>query len=1332
MPALVALDDLFPGGAPLVGLDLTMKCQPCERGREVVKRRGLTRPPKRRIGSSQTHAQATLPKRRKECQGIPSLNLLYGDDHIGGQGSIPFLIKGTMPTNHHLNKSQGIATDSSMPKKTKLAAGSRAKDQLQSVRLVLSKPRLQGRLGLTSPSKTDRPHLQESWKHRKNTMDSNAKSHGLPLRVKVVSQRVHDPAGKSPSLLCSDAGGHDFLSLMPSRRPCVPRTVSGADVSEEFLGSTAETTAAHLTRHQGEGIDGSMCGRCCFAKYGAAWCRGHGTVTHRLGGKLQRIQWLRERKQGGAWGLGCAVCSHFLLRLAAEGGVHGTRAKRKFSTSMGRFEIRKRSSMQASCFQQHALTSVHHLALNAFLSPALPIVEFLRVSPDDSHLFSGAVPRASDWLRGWRSLRTPISFTAATKLFETEHYMQPARAMSITRHSLVALTRVMAEVIRARKREHLRNAYAITLVSDDRNGYKVVRFRCDHQTGVQSGILAVMHKGLEEVEHFDEDISTRACEHIMLAIKTLCTPLKGQCEDGLKEHILHHVRAYVSDGDAGALKVGRLLKERYMPNIVLLLRDPCHAIRIATRDPLHAETEFKKHWDDLYDNKHALIPDIQNSEVWRRKLQACQARVCEQDGSQGGGLKTILRHFSFAKQRYESCAAPQRKYCCMINAIALLLSMIAGDARQKHDVRERAGQALDSMTPKSIATAGLTADYNSVCMDFIRIFDTDDHDPALTARQRDEFINTMRTLFLRGYVALQPPARVGDVDPPMTMTQIAMSQIEEMRVFEYGNKRKVLWNNGAAPCLKELVARMHVVVDAMISRVQAELFDADLALSLQVFDMARWCDDNVSVAAHLLLFKQVRGLFRALGLPPQEGQQEFSNAVDPLLAERNRYRALNDGQLMDNRLLWSKWLDPTFRGDVVSEHLPKLIRFYISLSDGTGGVERALGTLANIIGKHSGPLDADGITTWDLVEVNLDGPKQEADIFVAAGEAHFEATEFGRQCQSTYVSAFGKRFMRNTKRRSDLGKQHSGGIPRVGTDKAIQERRRLAVSRLITKATERPRGDELTITGETLKSIEQKAGQSLTQSSHWNDRLARFHKATMKKRQAKQEVQRLREGNGRWCQVGNLKKGGIGRELLPPAPVPVANGTRVNVFLLTRRNAGTFSFAQHHNVLSTNTSAAKTAEVIIVDNVSDLDIQLDAKFLAVLAYVVGMGKSIIAACRWHPPTFERSSHVITHLRSASYKPVSFTIGAGVLKHGHITSALRACCSMTDSKWSCSLAGSAQGNSSSNAIVLNSLLDVQRFLLRQRDIQRRQCLGGTYARRELQGACDGLTSHAAMD
>jgi hypothetical protein len=44
---------------------------------------------------------------------------LYGDDHIGGQGSIPFLIKGTMPTNHHLNKSQGIATDSSLPKKNK-------------------------------------------------------------------------------------------------------------------------------------------------------------------------------------------------------------------------------------------------------------------------------------------------------------------------------------------------------------------------------------------------------------------------------------------------------------------------------------------------------------------------------------------------------------------------------------------------------------------------------------------------------------------------------------------------------------------------------------------------------------------------------------------------------------------------------------------------------------------------------------------------------------------------------------------------------------------------------------------------------------------------------------------------------------------------------------------------------------------------------------------------------------------------------------------------------------------------------------------------------------
>ena len=420
---------------------------------------------------------------------------------------------------------------------------------------------------------------------------------------------------------------------------------------------------------------------------------------------------------------------------------------------------------------------------------------------------------------------------------------------------------------------------------------------------------------------------------------------------------------------------------------------------------------------------------------------------------------------------------------------------------------------------------------------------------------------------------------------------------------------------------------------------------------------------------------------------------------------------------MDNRLLWSKGLDRTYRGHIVSEHLPKLIRFYISLSDGTGGVERALGTLANVIGKHSGPLDADGMTTWDLVEVNLDGPKQEADIFAAAGEAHFEATEFGKQCQSTYLSAFGKHFMRNTKRRSDLGKKDSGGIPRVGTDKAIQEKRRLAVSRLITKAAERSQGDEITITGETLKSIQQKPGQTLMQSSHWNDGLARFDKATMKQSQARQDVQRLRDGNGQWCNVGNLKKGGIGPGLPPLALAPVANdGTRVNVWLLTRRNAGTFSFAPSHNVLSTSASAAKTAEVIIVDNVSDLDIQLGAKFLTVLAYVVGMGKRIVAASQWHPPSFERSSHVITHLRVASYKTVSFTMGPGVRKHGHIASALHACCSMTDSKCSCSLADSAQGSSSSNTIALDSLLDVQRFLLRQREVERRQCLGGTYARK----------------
>lgn len=75
----------------------------------------------------------------------------------------------------------------------------------------------------------------------------------------------------------------------------------------------------------------------------------------------------------------------------------------------------------------------------------------------------------------------------------------------------------------------------------------------------------------------------------------------------------------------------------------------------------------------------------------------------------------VLRHFSFAPQRFESFCGPRLKYACLLNACCILLANIADDLRQPKDVRMRAEASLDAMTAKDVLECGLAADFAEQC-----------------------------------------------------------------------------------------------------------------------------------------------------------------------------------------------------------------------------------------------------------------------------------------------------------------------------------------------------------------------------------------------------------------------------------------------------------------------------------------------------------------------------------------------------------------------------------------------------------------------------------------
>lgn len=118
-------------------------------------------------------------------------------------------------------------------------------------------------------------------------------------------------------------------------------------------------------------------------------------------------------------------------------------------------------------------------------------------------------------------------------------------------------------------------------------------------------------------------------------------------------------------------------------------------------------------------------------------------------GSPGGGLKSVLKHRSAAKQRCESFASPARLYCLLLHALALLLALIAVYQRKDQAAREATEEALEAMTLGDIVVAGLTADYFTVCLDVVRHFGRSNVDIATMVRQRYDFKERNHALFLQ-------------------------------------------------------------------------------------------------------------------------------------------------------------------------------------------------------------------------------------------------------------------------------------------------------------------------------------------------------------------------------------------------------------------------------------------------------------------------------------------------------------------------------------------------------------------------------------------------------
>ena len=112
------------------------------------------------------------------------------------------------------------------------------------------------------------------------------------------------------------------------------------------------------------------------------------------------------------------------------------------------------------------------------------------------------------------------------------------------------------------------------------------------------------------------------------------------------------------------------------------------------------------------------------------------------------------------------------------------------------------------------------------------------------------------------------------------------------------------------------------------------------------------------------------------------------------------------------------------------------------LADGTGQVERDLGSLKTVLDVQSGPMSEDGDTASWLVEIFADGPKSENEVATrlecsGAGESDavvLEATPFARECAELWVAIYGRGLKKPGPKPKDKAPTRQGTMKRVAYD----------------------------------------------------------------------------------------------------------------------------------------------------------------------------------------------------------------------------------------------------------------------------------------------------------
>ena len=288
------------------------------------------------------------------------------------------------------------------------------------------------------------------------------------------------------------------------------------------------------------------------------------------------------------------------------------------------------------------------------------------------------------------------------------------------------------------------------------------------------------------------------------------------------------------------------------------------------------------------------------------------------------------------------------------------------------------------MTPAHFLHAGLSADYSAEILDFVRVFDSSDHDCSKLWMELQCFVKRMRKLFCEARILQRVP---GALDQ-QTCTHVALANAKAAPPIHVGPLVFHLWHGGDV-LQKEIAQRtmssMKIVIELLSERLRADMPDDSIRMDFCIFDLSVYHNHRKSGSLdsfELWVKPRLKRLFRACSLDDTVGATQYFSCL-PALYEHFEVDLSRDNasQTFDCRSAWSRIHTHTLQQVVGSvDILQQLVYIYVGIQDGTGQVERDLGLVRRVADAASsvGPAEVDLVSLY--VEIANNGPQLEEQI----------------------------------------------------------------------------------------------------------------------------------------------------------------------------------------------------------------------------------------------------------------------------------------------------------------------------------------------------------------